>query len=263
MAVLKRSLRRKNATGNYDTIRLESDSSIVYRPSGRTVEQDLAAYLPSTQSSDVVPKTLSFGKILTGTNKIWYGKSDSAPIELITTLNLEENSGSSGGNGYPSDEFNIIELGNYVYFKGYEWLVCHEISSTRTRYLITKDIIKSVQWNTTDTTSGGYTASNIKRECTRFANTLGVNSLNYVINTGVGKVFIPTEEQMTGESGGFSYFDSNSKRIAKLNGSASIYWTATPYGSSRVWRVDSDGDIDNRNYASYSNGFRPCIAIKY
>ena len=76
MAVLKRSLRRKNATGNYDTIRLESDSSIVYRPSGRTVEQDLAAYLPSTQSSDVVPKTLSFGKIVTGQSKLFAGGQD-------------------------------------------------------------------------------------------------------------------------------------------------------------------------------------------
>ena len=136
-----------------------------------------------------------------GTNKIWYGKSDNQPVELITTLNLEENTGSSGGNGYPSDEFTIIELGNYVYFKGYEWLVCHEIQSTRTRYLITKDIIKNVQCGTTDNTTGGYAASRTKRECTNFANTLGVNSLSYVIDTGVGKVFIPTKEQMAGESG--------------------------------------------------------------
>ena len=181
---------------------------------------------------------------------------------MITTLNLEENSGSSGGNGYPSDEFNIIELGNYVYFKGYEWLVCHEIPSTRTRYLITKDIIKTVHWNTTDTTSGGYASSNIKKECDRFANILGVDSLDYVIDTGVGKVFIPTKEQMTGESGGFSYFDSDSKRIANYNGSASIYWTATPYNSSIVWRVYSGGGI-NTYRASGSYGFRPCIAIKY
>ena len=198
-----------------------------------------------------------------GTNKIWYGKSDNAPIELITTLNLEENAGSSGGNGYPSDEFTIIELGNYVYFKGYEWLVCHEIPSTRTRYLITKDIIKNVQWNTTRTTSGGYAASRIKRECTNFANTLGVNSLSYVIDTGVGKVFIPTHDQMFGESGGFSWFSSNSRRAAELNESPDKYWTATPDSSQYVWYVDSHGGNDNTHYADALRGFRPCIAIRY
>lgn len=198
-----------------------------------------------------------------GTNKIWYGKSDSTPIELITTLNLEENAGSSGGNEYPSDEFTIIELGNYVYFKGYEWLVCHEISSTRIRYLITKDIVKNVQWGTTDNTTGGYAASRIKRECTNFANTLGVNSLDYVVDTGVGKVFIPTKDQMNGKSGGFSWFDSNFKRIAKYNGSASDYWTATPHDSWNVWNVDSSGNLNYNRSASCLNGFRPCIAIRY
>ena len=202
---------------------------------------------------------LSFGKLLTGTNKIWYGKSDNQPVELITTLNIGDYAGSS--------EFTIIELGNYVYFKGYYWLVCHEIPSTRTRYLITKDIIKNVQWNTTDTTSGGYAVSNIKAECDQFAIDTGIDQMDYVIDTGVGKVFIPTKEQMAGESGRFSYFDSKFKRIAKYNGSASYYWTATPHdlqyeGLEFAWYVSSEGDISYQT-ASNSYGFRPCIAIRY
>ena len=31
---------------------------------------------------------LNFGKLAIGTNKIWYGKSDNQPVELITTLNI-------------------------------------------------------------------------------------------------------------------------------------------------------------------------------
>ena len=31
---------------------------------------------------------LNFGKLAIGANKIWYGKSDNQPIELITTLNI-------------------------------------------------------------------------------------------------------------------------------------------------------------------------------
>ena len=201
-----------------------------------------------------------------GTNKIWYGKSDNQPIELITTLNLEENTGSSGGNEYPSDEFTIIELGNYVYFKGYEWLVCHEIQLTRTRYLITKDIIKNVQWNTTNTTSGGYAASNIKRECDQFAEDTGIDQLDYVVDTGVGKVFIPTKEQFIGTLG---ILNSKANRVSNYFNEPDRYWTSTPTDEDGyLWRVDEEGNLIESNYdgyagASKNNGFRPCICIQY
>lgn len=211
---------------------------------------------------------LSFGKILTGTNKIWYGKSNSTPIELITTLNLEENVGSSGGNGYPSDEFTIIELGNYVYFKGYEWLVCHEIQSTRTRYLITKDLVKTVQWNTTKTTTGGYAASNIKKECDQFAKDTGIDQLDYVVDTGVGKVFIPTKDQLSGQLG---FLNVSSNRVSSYitTSQPEVYWTATPIedDDGYLYRVDNIGNVIERNSdgragANKYNGFRPCICIQ-
>lgn len=89
------------------------------------------------------------------------------------------------------------------------------------------------------------------------------------MDTGVGKVFIPSDDQMLGKSGGFSWFDSNFKRIANYNGAATEYWTATPrdssgvHDSSNVWIVDSYGGIYNYDGASHSNGFCPCICIKY
>ena len=171
------------------------------------------------------------------------------------------------GNGFFEEEGyapppSLPEVGKTVDLFGYTWLVCHDDGTNK--YLITKDLVKTVQWNTTNTTTGGYAASNIKKECTRFANTLGVNSLDYVIDTGVGKVFIPTKDQMTGESSGFSYFDSDSKRVAKYNGTATYYWTATPYDSSYVWCVTSDGGFSNYyTGASGSRCFRPAICVKY
>lgn len=268
MAVLKRSLRRKNATGNYDTIRLESDSSIVYRPSGRTVEQDLAAYLPSTQSSDVVPKTLNFGKILTGTNKIWYGKSNSTPIELITTLNVGDYvGGSSGGPEVTVPEYpgTIPALGKTFSFVGYTWLVAHK--ETGVAYCVTNNILKNVQWAYNNKTTG-YFGSNIQIECQKMAISTGIQYADYVLDVGAGKVFIPSYDQMLGEQYGFSWFNSNSRRIAKLNGSATYYWTSSGLQDDRysyVWCVGSGGDVDydNGGYASDSYGFRPCIAIKY
>lgn len=61
MATLKQRLHRKNASGTYDTVHFESTSDLILRPSGRTVEQDLADYLPEVQNNDNVPESLPFG----------------------------------------------------------------------------------------------------------------------------------------------------------------------------------------------------------
>lgn len=58
MAVLKQRLHKKNTSNTYDTVHLESSSDLILRPSGRTVEQDLADYLPEVQSNDNVPESL-------------------------------------------------------------------------------------------------------------------------------------------------------------------------------------------------------------
>ena len=61
MATLKQRLHRKNSSNTYDTVHLESSSDLILRPSGRTVEQDLADYLPEVQANDNVPQSLLFG----------------------------------------------------------------------------------------------------------------------------------------------------------------------------------------------------------
>ena len=58
MATLKQRLHKKNSSGAYDVVHLETSSSLVVRPSGSTVEADLAAYLPKVQNSDTVPESL-------------------------------------------------------------------------------------------------------------------------------------------------------------------------------------------------------------
>ena len=71
MATLKYRLNRKNSSGSYDTIHYETSSNIVLRPSGRTVEQDLEAYLPRTQSTDDVPQSLTTGLIQVANSKVF------------------------------------------------------------------------------------------------------------------------------------------------------------------------------------------------
>ena len=60
MATLKQRLHRKNGTA-YDIVHLETESNVVMRPSGNTVETDLTNYLPKVQDSDDVPEGLKPG----------------------------------------------------------------------------------------------------------------------------------------------------------------------------------------------------------
>ena len=60
MATLKQRLHRKNGTA-YDIVHLETESNVVMRPSGNTVETDLTNYLPKVQDSDDVPEGLKYG----------------------------------------------------------------------------------------------------------------------------------------------------------------------------------------------------------
>lgn len=62
MATLKQRLNRKNSSGTYDTVYLETSSEVVKRPSGTTVESDLTNYLPKVQNSDSVPESLKSGQ---------------------------------------------------------------------------------------------------------------------------------------------------------------------------------------------------------
>ena len=76
MATIKQRMWRKNASGTYDTIHLETESGLVLRPSGRTVEQDLTDYLPKTQDSDTPPETLKSASITTTPSRCYIGISN-------------------------------------------------------------------------------------------------------------------------------------------------------------------------------------------
>ena len=55
---------------------------------------------------------------------------------------------------------------------------------------------------------------------------------------------------------------ANGKRIAYLNGSATLWWLRSPYtnNTSSVWRVKSNGSCSSYG-ASDSNGIRPAIIL--
>lgn len=61
MSVGRYIMHQKLSDGSYEDVYCKSESGLIYRPNGRTVEQDLAAYLPEYRDSDAVPESLPFG----------------------------------------------------------------------------------------------------------------------------------------------------------------------------------------------------------
>ena len=209
---------------------------------------------------------LVFGKLLSATNKFWVGNSNSTPIELITTLNVGDYAGGSSGAPdvtVPEYPGTIPALGKTFSFVGLNWLVVHKEDGVA--YCVTNDILKKVQW-AYDNRVTGYFGSNIQIECQKMAISTGIQYADYILNVGAGKVFIPSHDQMLGESNGFSWFDSNLRRVAKLNESADKYWTSSGYQTDQhlsVWHVNSGGNLNYIFDTPISLGFRPCIAISY
>lgn len=112
MATLKQRMWRKNNAGTYDTIHLETESSLVLRPSGRTVEQDLADFLPEVQATDDVPETLSAGKVKTTTKRPYVGVNgvvEGLILESDHPLGYEE-----GGELPPYEGIDADTLGGHT-----------------------------------------------------------------------------------------------------------------------------------------------------
>ena len=70
MSVGRYIMHQKLSDGSYEDVYCKSESGLIYRPNGRTVEQDLAAYLPEYRDSDAVPESLPFGTMICLLNHI-------------------------------------------------------------------------------------------------------------------------------------------------------------------------------------------------
>ena len=118
MATLKQRMHKKNSSGTYDTVHLETSSSLVLRPSGRTVEQDLADYLPKTQASDTPPSTLK-PSLVVGNTKMWYNRTEVATKEELENVKgmIDVSARLVGVYGYASSETSVSISYNFDYIK--------------------------------------------------------------------------------------------------------------------------------------------------
>ena len=152
-----------------------------------------------------------------------------------------------------SDEELILNacpsIGTHVQWAGYDWIVSHVVD-TKKEYLVymtLADVVPNwkVAWN------------DLQDACTKFANQLTEKQKaclkSVTAGNTSGKVFVATKDQM---NGGFSYFNSNSRRNV-----GGYYWTSTEYNLNHAWGVDTVGSLILYDIQSYSHGFRPSIAV--
>lgn len=261
MGIRKERLRRKTASGTYDTIHLETSADIVLLSDGSgLLEDELAKVKPiekgGTGSSTANEAMWSLINGCETLNKAetgdWFFVLDK-DAQTVKKISLGELQKFSGGTQEPEEpvepehdwpDKSQLTLGNNINWAGEQWIVSH-VTSTEV-YLTLKYLDGNCSFNYLQ-----YTASTWANE--HFTDDQ-LQCLKWIrAGTTNGKVFVATSAQM---DGGFSYFNSESRRSV-----GSIYWTSTIGGSSYAWYVGSDGHINYSDNQSNSYGFRPSVCI--
>lgn len=183
------------------------------------------------------------------TNDFYIGDSKNSPVKLITELNIGDYETGGGDEPSTNPEWPALEdltLGNNISWANQQWIVSH-VTSTEA-YLTLKGLSGRSTWN------------NLQSSCTTFANKFTEEQKKCLKSVTAGntsgKVFVATFDQM---GGGFSYFNSNSRRALNED-----YWTSTEINSYDAWGVNtnsSSGDSILNYGRSDSLGFRPSVCI--
>ena len=157
---------------------------------------------------------------------------------------------TDGGTYYTGGTLLLLAIGNVgdiMTFAGQQWIISHKTASEA--YLTLQGLSGKSSWNNLDGTCQTWENSRLSSSQKAILKTITAGNTS-------GKVFVATKAQM---NGGFSYFNSNSRRNLDKS-----YWTSTKDGSFNAWCVLTDGSIESSdNYFNLSSsiGFRPSICI--
>lgn len=149
-------------------------------------------------------------------------------------------------------------VGSTITFKGKQWIVAH-VSGGK-MYCSLTTIPSTTKFSDSDTI---YVGSLLANAAKTYENGLGMNVLeqqlvpNTTVNGVTAKVFVASYEQM---NGGWSYFNSNERRICNYDENPEAYWTSSPRDSSFVWFVNVNGRLNGDNSTDVY-GFRPSICL--
>ena len=157
---------------------------------------------------------------------------------------------TDGGTYYTGGKlsfFHVGDVGDIMTFADQQWIVSHKTASEA--YLTLQGLSGESTWDNLDGTCQTWENSRLSSSQKAILKTITAGNTS-------GKVFVATKAQM---NGGFSYFNSNSRRNLDKS-----YWTSTKDGSFNAWCVLTDGSIESSdNYFNLSSsiGFRPSICI--
>ena len=104
MSILRQRLNRKNAGGSYDTIHLETESGLVLRTDGTTVEDALAAGGVFSRMNATTAITSSD---LAEDDLVLIGDADGSTVRKVTLSELATYFGTTAGND-PTTEFTVL-----------------------------------------------------------------------------------------------------------------------------------------------------------
>lgn len=262
MGIRRERLRRKTASGTYDTIHLETSADIVLLSDGSgLLEDELAKVKPiekggtGSSTADEAMWSLINGcetlDMAEAGDRFFVLDKDAQTVKKISLEELKKFSGGSGGSEEPEEpvtdpnwpDKSQLTLGNTISWAGYDWIVSHITSNEA--YLTLNGLSGESKW------------VRLQENCTNFASKFTEAQKaclkSVTADSTSGKVFVATYDQM---NGGFSYFNSNSRRSA-----GSTYWTSTEHDSSYAWHVETDGGFNGNHSKSRSKGFRPSVCV--
>ena len=265
MGIRRERLRRKTASGTYDTIHLETSADVVLLSDGSGLLEDELMKVKPIEKGGTGSSTAdeAMWSLINGCETLdsaeagdWFFvlDKDAQTVKKISLEELKKFSGGSGGSEEPEEpvtnpnwpDKSQLTLGNTISWAGYDWIVSH--------------VTRAVVYLTLKGLSGNSTWTNLQSACTSFASkfTEAQKACLKSVTAGntSGKVFVATTDQMNGR---FSYFNSDSRRA--LN---EVYWTSTEVYSIYAWGVGADGSL-NYDYGGYvksnSYGFRPSVCV--
>lgn len=295
-------MHQKLSDGSYQAIHVESESGVILRPNGDTVEQTLRCCVLAEDAGDNVPGFVVDADTLGGSTKeeiistaqagVDLSNIDAAtlggstkeqiiaavptythPTEKVCNYSVDTSSFATKAEIEALEQKIAIGtlglttpvLGARIRIGGFDYMIVHFDSSIV--YAITEDIIQLTQFGSTT----AYAGSTIANLCTTWYNnnvpSQWKNEANVFNTEYVGGImaqcFIPTADQA---NGGWSYFNSNSRRIfTDSSGNAHTWWTSTPDTSSSpgdVLYIPDHGGINYFSFPTAFEGFRPAFAIK-
>ena len=259
MAILKERMHRKNASGTYDVIHLETEAGIVLRSDGTTVEDALSnpqsistGGTNASTGAEALYNLISACEAVSDTSTI----SDSDMLGVLDTssqtakkFSLKELLNLSGGGSETPGTENDWSLGGYVTWGGKQWIVVHVDAAL---FYLAR----------TELEDPSAAPRQLQTRCNNYLSNFSSEELDNMVDvdTGLthGQVFVASKDQM---NGWFSYFNSDDRR--SMN---ELYWTATQeYGDTlqeiNNYFVSVDGRVVVDSHSTST--FIPPYRVRY